>query len=247
MPIEDCVFGKNAVLETLKNDKITINKIILQKGLHGDKKMDLIVDLAKEKGIIFSFLPKEKFFQYKEYSHQGVIAFCTTIEYKDIYTFLENAKTNTKLILLDGVEDPHNVGSIIRSAVCAGFNAIIMPKRRNAMINSTVVKSSAGAINYIDLIVVNSLSSTIDLLKKNNYWVIATEAKGKDNYFDIDYTNSNIAIVMGAEQKGVSRTIIKQADFTVKIPMLNNFDSLNVANAASIIMYEVVKQNIQKP
>ena len=149
-------------------------------------------------------------------------------------------------MVLDGVEDPHNVGSIIRTAVCAGFDAVILPQRRSAVINSTVEKSSAGAINHIDLIIVNSLSGAIETLKKNNYWVIATEAKAKDNYFEIDYTNSNIVIVMGAEKTGISRTILKQADFKVKIPMFMNFDSLNVANAASIIIYETVKQNIQK-
>ena len=245
MQIDDCIFGKNAVLETLKTNNRTINKILFQKGLHTDSKIEEIINLAKKNNILFQFAPKEKFAQFKEYSYQGVVAFCSPVKYRDLHDFIEHAPENAKVVVLDGVEDPHNVGSIIRTAVCAGFDAIILPQRRTAMINSTVEKSSAGAINHIDLIIVNSLSGAIETLKKNNYWVIATEAKGKDNYFEVDYTNSNIVIVMGSEKTGISKTILNQADFRVKIPMLMNFDSLNVANAASIIIYETVKQNIQ--
>ena len=241
----DYIFGKNAVLETLKTGKRSINKIMLQKGLHADLKIDEIINLAREKHIVFQFAPKEKFSQFKEYSYQGVVAYCSPVQFKDLHEFIEHAPKNAKVVILDGVEDPHNVGSIIRTAVCAGFDAVILPQRRSASINSTVEKSSAGAVNHIDLIIVNSLSGAVETLKKNYYWVIATDAKAKDNYFEIDYTNSNIAIVMGAEQTGISKTILKQADFTVKIPMLNNFDSLNVANAASIIIYEAVKQIMQ--
>ena len=245
MQIEDCIFGKNSVLETLKTGKRTINKILLQKGLHADGKIEEIINFAKSNNIIFQFLPKEKFTQFKDYAYQGVVAYCSPVKYKDLNEFIENAPMNAKVIVLDGIEDPHNVGSIIRTAVCAGFDAVIMPQRRSAVINSTVEKSSAGAINHIDLIIVNSQSGAIETLKKNNYWVIATEAKGKDNYFEVDYTNSNIVIVMGSEKSGISKTILNQADFRVKIPMFMNFDSLNVANAASIIIYEAVKQNIQ--
>lgn len=245
MQIEDYIFGKNAVLEALTTGKRTINKILLQKGLHLDSKTEKIIDIAKQQKILFQFAPKEKFAQFKDYSYQGVVAYCSPIKYKDLNEFIENAPKNAKVVVLDGVEDPHNVGSIIRTAVCAGFNAVILPQRRSAVINSTVEKSSAGAINHIDLIVVNSLSGAIELLKKNNYWVIATQAKAKDNYFEVDYTNANLVVVMGSEQAGISRTILKQADFSVKIPMLLDFDSLNVANAASIIIYEIVKQNMQ--
>ena len=245
MQIEDYIFGKNAVLEALTTGKRTINKILLQKGLHLDSKTEKIIDIAKQQKILFQFAPKEKFVQFKDYSYQGIVACCSPIKYKDLNEFIENAPKNAKVVVLDGVEDPHNVGSVIRTAACAGFNAVILPQRRSAVINSTVEKSSAGAINHIDIIVVNSLSGAIELLQKNNYWVIVTQAKAKDNYFDVDYTNANIVVVMGSEQDGISRTILKQADFSVKIPMLLDFDSLNIANAASIIIYEVVKQNMQ--
>lgn len=246
--MDNFVFGKNNVIELLKKGERSISKIILMKDLKDNSKLSQIIDLAKENGVIFQFQPKEKFFQYKEYAHQGVIAFVSPVKYVELEDFLEKRKEKgyKKVIITDGVEDPHNLGSIIRTAVCAGFDAIIFPSRRNATINATVEKSSAGAINHIDLIMVNSLSSAVDRLKDNDFWVIATDIQAKDNYYDIDYCDMNFAIVMGSEQKGVSATILNKSDFKIKIPMKNNFDSLNVANAASIVIYEALKQTMQK-
>lgn len=244
--MEDFVFGRNNVLELLQEGTRSVSKILLMKGMRENPKVSQIIEIAKNKGIVFQFIPKEKFFKYKEYSHQGVIAYVAPIRYVEIHDFLEKEKIYKKVIVTDGVEDPHNMGSIIRTAVCAGFDAIIFPSRRNSVINATVEKSSAGAINHIDLIMVNSLSSTIDKLKDNNFWIIATDLDAKDNYYDIDYCNMNFAIVMGSEKEGISSTILKKADYKIKIPMLTDFDSLNVANAASIVIYESVKQTIQK-
>ena len=244
--MENYVFGRNNVFELLTEGNREVNKIILMKNMRENAKISQIIEMAKKKGIVFQFLPKEKFIQFKEYSHQGVVAYVSPIKYVDINDFLERKKQNKKVIIPDGVEDPHNFGSIIRTAVCAGFDAVIFPSRRNASVNSTVEKSSAGAINHIDMIMVNSLSSIIDKLKDNDFWIIATDINAKDNYYDIDYCNMNFAIIMGSEQEGISSTILKKSDYIVKIPILNNFDSLNVANAASIIMYETVKQSVQK-
>lgn len=244
--MENYVFGRNNVFELLTEGNREVNKIILMKNMRENAKIFQIIEMAKKKGIVFQFLPKEKFIQFKEYSHQGVVAYVSPIKYVDINDFLERKKQNKKVIITDGVEDPHNFGSIIRTAVCAGFDAVIFPSRRNASVNSTVEKSSAGAINHIDMIMVNSLSSIIDKLKDNDFWIIATDINAKDNYYDIDYCNMNFAIIMGSEQEGISSTILKKSDYIVKIPILNNFDSLNVANAASIIMYETVKQSVQK-
>ena len=244
--MENYVFGRNNVFELLTEGNREVNKIILMKNMRENAKISQIIEMAKKRGIVFQFLPKEKFIQFKEYSHQGVVAYVSPIKYVDINDFLERKKQNKKVIITDGVEDPHNFGSIIRTAVCAGFDAVIFPSRRNASVNSTVEKSSAGAINHIDMIMVNSLSSIIDKLKDNDFWIIATDINAKDNYYDIDYCNMNFAIIMGSEQEGISSTILKKSDYIVKIPILNNFDSLNVANAASIIMYETVKQSVQK-
>ena len=244
--MENFVFGKNNVIELLKKGDRSISKILLLKDMKDNSKLSQIINLAKERGVIFQFQPKEKFFQYKEYSHQGVVALVSPVKYIELDEFLEKEKEYKKVIVTDGVEDPHNLGSIIRTAVCAGFDAVIFPSRRNATINATVEKSSAGAINHIDLIMVNSLSSAIDKLKNNDFWIIATDIHAKDNYYDIDYCDMNFAIVMGSEDKGISSTILKNTDYKIKIPMNNNFDSLNVANAAAIVMYESVKQTIQK-
>ena len=181
--------------------------------------------------------------------HQGVIAYTPPVKFVEFEDFINNKneeKKYKKIIILDGIEDPNNFGSIIRTAVCAGFDAVIFPSRRNATVNAVVEKSSAGAVNHIDLIMVNSLTAIIDRLKDNDFWIIATDINAKDNYYDIDYCNMNFAIVLGAEKDGISTAILKKSDFKIKIPMLNNFNSLNVANAASIVIYEALKQTIQK-
>ena len=244
--MEDFIFGRNNVLELLQNGKRNVSKILLMQNCKENSKLSQIVEMARNRGIVFQFIPKEKFIKYKDYAHQGVIAYVSPVNYTSFDDFLLINKANKKVIVTDGIEDPHNMGSIIRTAVCAGFDAVIFPSRRNAVINATVEKSSAGAINHIDLIMVNSLSSTIDKLKDNDFWIIATDINAKDNYYDIDYCNMNFAIVMGSEKEGVSTTILKKSDYKIKIPMLRNFDSLNVANAASIVIYEAVKQIIQK-
>lgn len=244
----DFVYGKNSVTELLANGKRNVNKIILSKGLHNDNKIDKIIDLARQNNIVFQFVPKEKFQQYSEYSHQGVIAFVSPIEYLELEDFLakNSEKKNKKIVILDGVEDPHNLGSIIRTAVCAGFDAVIVPSRRASIVNATVDKASAGAISLIDIIMVNSLPATIDRLKDNDFWIIASDATAKDNYYEIDYCDMNFAIVMGSEKSGISSSILKKSDFIIKIPMYNDFDSLNVANAASIVIYESIRQITQK-
>lgn len=244
--MDNYIFGRNNVFELLKEGNRSISKIVLMKNMKENSKIDQILDMARSKGIVFQFLPKEKFIQFKEYSHQGVVAYVSPIKYTELDDFIAKDKKYKKIIITDGVEDPHNFGSIIRTAVCAGYDAVIFPSRRNATVNATVEKSSAGAVNHIDLIMVNSLSSAVDRLKDNDFWVIATDIDAKDNYYDIDYCNMNFAIVMGSEKEGISSTILKKADFKIKIPILNDFDSLNVANAASIVIYEALKQTIQK-
>ena len=243
--MENYIYGRNNVMELLLEGNRSVSKILIMKTPHDNPKISKIVDLAKSQGIVFQFLPKEKFQKYADLPHQGVIAYVPPIQYTEFEDFLQKDKQYKKVIITDGVEDPHNMGSIIRTAVCAGFDAVIFPSRRNALINATVEKSSAGAVNRIDLIMVNSLVSVIDKLKNNDFWIIAADINAKDNYYDIDYCNMNFAIVMGAENEGISSSILKQADYKIKIPMLTLFNSLNVAIAASIIIYEAVKQIMQ--
>ena len=230
-----------------KNDR-NINKILIQKTIHGDRRIDTIIQLARDYSIPFSFVPKEKFKNFQDISHQGVIAFVSPVEYLELEDFLAKPteKKYRRVIILDEIEDPHNVGSIIRTAVCAGYDAVILPKRRNSLINATVEKSSAGAVNHIDIVLVNSISNAITALKDNDFWIIASVIDAEDNYFDIDYTDMNFAIIMGNEKSGISRTNVKNSDFWVKIPIEADFDSLNVANAASVLIYESVRQKINK-
>ena len=243
---QDFIFGKNSVVETLRNNPKRINKIIISKNVHADTKINEIIELARSERIVFQFVPKEKFINYQDVSHQGVVAFVAPIEYVDLDDFLEFGKKNARLVALDGVQDPHNLGAIIRTCVCAGFDGIILSQRKNTLVTGVVEKTSAGAVNHIPIITVNSLNSAIERLKKHDYWVIAADAKGKDNYFDVDYTEMNIVIVMGAEGAGVSKTILNNSDIVVKIPMLTEFNSLNVSNAAAILIYETTKQIVQK-
>lgn len=243
---ESIIFGKNSVMEALISGKREINKILISKNIHSDNKLNKIKELAKQNGIVFQFVAGEKFIPYAEFNHQGIIAFVSPVKYTDFDEFLEQKHENSSLVILDGVEDPHNLGAIIRTCVCAGVSGIIIPSRRNALVNSVVEKTSAGAINHIPIIKVNSLTNVVNKLKENNWWIIAADASAKDNYYNINYTDMNFALVMGAEHAGVSKTLLKASDFIVKIPMENNFNSLNVSNALSAIIFETVRQKLSK-
>ena len=242
---ENIIFGKNSVLEALIAGDREINKILISKNIHSDTKLNKIKDIAKENGIVFQFVAKEKFLPYAEYNHQGIIAQISPIKYIDIDDFLEEKHENSSLVILDGIEDSHNLGAIIRTCVCAGVSGIIIPSRRNVQVNATVEKTSAGAINHIPIIKVNSLVNAVQKLKNSDWWVVAADANAKDNYFDVDYKNMNFALIMGAEHAGVSKSLLKASDFIVKIPMLKEFNSLNVSNALSAIIFETVRQKLK--
>ncbi|MBR1618715.1 23S rRNA (guanosine(2251)-2'-O)-methyltransferase RlmB [bacterium] len=245
----DIIYGKNSVLEALNAGNREINKILISKNIHTDIKIAKIKELAQSKGIIFQFVGKEKFQPYEEFNHQGIIAQISPIKYMELNEFIEESSKKDgfgSLVILDGVEDSHNLGAIIRTCVCAGVDGLIIPSRRNVLVNSVVEKISAGAINFIPIIKVNSLINAVQRLKENNWWIIATDASAKDNYYDIKYDDMNFAIIMGAEHAGVSKSLLKASDFTVKIPMQNNFNSLNVSNALSAVIFETLRQKLKK-
>ena len=244
--MENVIYGKNSVLEALISGEREINKILISKNIHSDVKLNKIKELAKNNGVIYQFVAKEKFQAYSELNHQGVIAQISPIQYKDLDEFLEEKHENDSVVILDGIEDSHNLGAIIRTCVCAGVAAIIIPSRRNVQVNAIVDKTSAGAINHIPIIKVNSPVNAVQKLKESDWWVVAADASAKDNYYDIDYNNMNFALVMGAEHAGVSKSLLKLSDFVVKIPMLKDFNSLNVSNALSAIIFETVRQKLQK-
>lgn len=216
--MNDIIYGKNAVMEALIAGDREINKIIISKNIHSDNKLNKIKELARENGIVFQFAAKEKFLPYAEFNHQGIIAQISPIKYKDLDDFLEEKHENASVVILDGVEDSHNLGAIIRTCVCAGVSGIIIPSRRNVQVNATVEKTSAGAINHIPIIKVNSLVNAVQKLKNSDWWVVATDASAKDNYYDVNYKDMNFALIMGAEHAGVSKSLLKASDFIVKNP-----------------------------
>ena len=241
------IYGKNPVLEILEKNPKRLNKIYIQQNISYDNRLKKIVNLAQEKKIIIQKTSLQKFSKYfeKNTNFQGVIASVAPIEYIELEEFLNIKKDGyKKLIILDGVSDPHNFGAIIRTAVCAGFDGILVSSHRSCPITDIVEKISSGAVNHIPIIKTTSLSASIDELKRNDFWVIATQMNAKDNYFEIDYTDMNFAVVMGSEGSGISKTIINKADYLIKIP--TQFESLNVSNAAAIIIYEAMRQICSK-
>ena len=246
--MESFIYGKNAIIEALESGNREFNRILISNTSRSDEKIEKIKDLAKKQGIVFQFVGKEKLNQIaQEARHQGVIAQIAPVKYIDLDEFIDkHSEEHTSVVILDGIEDSHNLGAIIRSCVCAGVKGIILPSRRGVLVNPTVEKTSAGAVNHISIIKVNSIVNAVQRLKERNYWVIAADHHCEDNYYDIDYTDMSFALIMGAEHAGVSKSLMKLADFKVKIPMLTNFNSLNVSNAAAIILFESVKQQLNK-
>ena len=242
------IYGKNAIIEALEQGEREFNKILISENSRSDVKIEQIKRLAKQNGVIFQFVTKEKLNSIEpDGKHQGVIGLVAPIKYTELDDFIEkNQNERTGIVILDGVEDSHNIGAIIRSCVCAGIKGIILPSRRGVLINSTVEKTSAGATNHISIIKVNSLVSAVQKLKDNDYWVIASDHHAEQNHYEVDYTDMNFALIMGAEHAGISKSLLKLSDFKVKIPMLTNFNSLNVSNATAIILFEYVSQLCKK-
>jgi len=245
--MQEYIYGRNAIQEAIRTTPERINKILISQNSQKDKKINEIINEAKENGVLFQFVPTQKLETLTENSsHQGIVASISPIEYLDLDDFLNNLnKENAIVIVLDGVEDPHNLGSIIRTAVCAGVDGVIIPDRRCATVNATVQKASAGAVNHIPIIKVNNIVNALKKLKEKAFWVFGADAQANETYYDVDYSG-NCAIVLGGENCGISKLVGCNCDHLIKIPMLSDFNSLNVANAGSIIIYEVVKQRITK-
>ena len=240
----DQVEGRNAVLELIQSGK-DINKIYVQNGeMHGS--IHKILAIAKEKKIIVVKVDKQKLNEMSQTeNHQGVIAVVPPYEYCEVEDILQEAKKKEEspfIVILDGMEDVHNLGSIIRTAETAGVHGIIIPKRRSALVNSTVKKTSAGAVEHMKIARVNNLNETIKYLKEQGIWVCGTDMQTKTYYYEQDLTGP-IAIVIGSEGFGMSRLVKENCDFIVKIPMKGKITSLNAAVSAGIVIYETVKQN----
>ena len=243
---EDQVEGRNAVLELLESDR-DINKIFISDGeKHGS--INKIIAIAKKKKVIINEISKAKLKQMAQTeNNQGVIAIVPPYNYCEVEDILEVAKNKNEkpfIVILDGIEDPHNLGSIIRTAETAGVHGIIIPKRRAATVNSTVAKVSAGAVEYMKVARVNNINNTIKYLKENDIWICGTDMNTNKYYYEEDF-KGGIAIVIGSEGFGMSRLVKENCDFLVKIPMNGNITSLNASVSAGIVMYEVVKQRMK--
>ena len=238
---EDVVAGRNAVLELLKSDK-DINKIFIERGeKHGS--INEIIAKAKDAKIVLVEVDRSKLDTMAE-NHQGVVAIVPPFNYCEVEDILEEAKNKNEdpfIIILDGIEDPHNLGSIIRTAETAGVHGIIIPKRRNAAVNSTVTKVSAGATTYMKIARVNNLNETIRKLKSEGLWVIGTDGYAKTLYYNQDLKGP-LAVIIGSEGFGMSKLVKDNADILIKIPMKGQITSLNASVSAGIIIYEAVKQ-----
>ena len=241
--MSDQIEGRNSVLELLESER-DINKILIAKGeRHGS--INKIITIAKQRKIVIAEVERQKLNAISETNnHQGVIAIVPPFNYVEVEDILNEAKIKKEdpfVLILDGIEDPHNLGSIIRTAETAGVHGVVIPKRRAASVNATVSKSSAGAVEHVKIARVNNINETIKYLKEEGLWICGTDGDAKDYYYNQNLKGP-IAIVIGSEGFGMSRLVKENCDFLVKIPMKGKITSLNASVSAGIVIYESVKQ-----
>lgn len=241
--MSDKIFGRNPVLEALKGDR-SINKLLIAKGATGGSLSEIRAK-ALAKRIPVQEVERPYLDNLAEgASHQGVVALGAARDYVEVEDILAiaGAKGEDPLVLLlDEVEDPHNLGSILRTADGAGAHGVIIPKRRSAGLTETVAKASAGAVEYVPVARVSNIAQTIDNLKKQGLWIVGTDAQGDKVYWEQDL-GGPLGIVVGSEGKGIGRLIKEKCDFLVRIPMKGKISSLNAGVATSLILYEVLRQ-----
>lgn len=235
------IIGRNPVMEALKSGR-EIEKLLIAKDAEGSIRK--IIGMAKDKNLFCQFAEKTALDRTADgRAHQGVIAFISTYEYCDVGDILEKARQKGEdpfLIILDGIEDPHNLGAVIRTADGAGAHGIIIPKRRAAGITDVAAKASAGAVEYVPVAKVSNIAQTIDRLKELGVWIGACDMDGTE--YDKADLKGSLALVIGAEGQGISRLVKEKCDFSISIPMSGRIASLNASNAAAILMYEVRRQ-----
>ena len=227
------VYGRNVAKELLETGKI-VQKIILQDGF-SDKEINSLIEKRK---VPVQYKSKKEIDRLAPGVHQGIILFIPDYKYKDISDVLDDEAKF--FVILDHLEDPHNLGAIIRTCEAAKVDAIIMPKDRQAQVNSTVMKTSAGTLDNVNIVTVTNLVSTIDELKKNGFWIVGTALEDSVDYRSIDYSGK-IALVIGNEGSGMSKLVKNACDFIAKIPMYGTTNSLNASVASGIMIYEVIR------
>lgn len=241
------IFGVNPVLEALRAKRRAIREITIAHGTK-DARLAQLIELARAEGVPVHYAPRPQLDRATGNAvHQGVVARIAAAEYADTDDLLDSigalveSGTAPLILVLDGVEDPHNLGAILRTAECAGVNGVFVPERRAAGLTEAVGKASAGAIEYVPVARATNLSRLIDQLKERNVWVVGTAADASTDYTGWDWTRAS-AIVMGGEGSGLHRLVREHCDVLVRIPVLGQIESLNVSVATGIILYEVLRQ-----
>ncbi|WP_138756302.1 23S rRNA (guanosine(2251)-2'-O)-methyltransferase RlmB [Paenibacillus sinopodophylli] len=240
---DEMIAGKHPVLEALRSGR-EINKIWIADGAQKTLTQPIVAE-AKKFGIIVQFVDKRKLDSLTPgVTHQGVVAQAAAFAYVEVEEILERAKERDEvpfILLLDEIEDPHNLGSILRTAECTGVHGVIIPKRRSAGLTATVLKTSAGAAEHVPVARVTNLAQTIDKLKDAGVWVAGTDLSASQDVYKMKF-DMPLVVVIGNESKGMGRLIKEKCDFLVKLPMLGQLNSLNASVAAGVLMYEVVRQ-----
>ena len=238
--------GRNAVLEAFRSGKC-VDKLFVLDGCH-DGPVNSIMREARKKDTLVQYVSKERLNQLSQTgTHQGVIAVVAAYEYSTVEDILQKAKDKGEdpfILLLDGIEDPHNLGAIIRTANLAGAHGVIIPRRRAVGLTATVARTSAGALNYTPVAKVANLTKTMEVLKKEGMWFVCADMDGQKMY-QLNLRGP-IGVVIGNEGEGVSRLVKEQCDFVASIPMKGDIDSLNASVAAGVLSYEVVRQRMMK-
>jgi 23S rRNA (guanosine2251-2'-O)-methyltransferase len=236
------IFGLLPVIESLRAQKRRVDRVLIADGARESRIAD-IIELCRQQSIAWNRVPRESLAKYVEYgaNHQGVIAFSAAADYVDTDEIFENASEPALLLILDGIEDPRNLGAILRVAECAATDGVIIPERRAVGLNETVAKSSAGAIEYVKVAKAGNLNRFIEEVKENRIWVVGTSLEGTMDYTEWDWTQPT-AVVLGGEGGGLHRLVAENCDVLVKIPMYGKIDSLNVSVAAGVLLFEARRQ-----
>lgn len=244
---EDVLIGRNAVIEALRSER-GINKILLAEG-DREGSVKEILSLARERGIVVQSVNRSKLEAVAGgLRHQGVLAYVSPVAYAELEDILKRAEEKEEppfLLLLDELEDPHNLGALLRTADAAGVHGILIPKRRSVPLNATVAKTSAGAVEYVPVARIGNISQTLRELKQRGMWVAGADMDGEQAYYEADLTGP-LVLVVGSEGHGMSRLTREHCDFVVRMPMAGRINSLNASVAGSILMYEVMRQRLLK-
>ena len=244
---EDVIVGRNAVTEALKSGR-AVNRLLIAEG-DGQGSIREIVRLAKESGAIVETVARSKIEAIaKGFRHQGVLAYVSPVDYTPLDEIVEAARAKSDapfLLLLDELEDPHNLGAILRTADAVGVDGVLIPRRRSCPLSATVAKTSVGAVEYVPVARIGNIAQTIKELKQDGFWIIGADMDGTLDYFDADLAGATV-LVVGSEGRGISRLVRESCDILVRIPMLGRINSLNVSVAGAVLMYESLRQRKKK-